>query len=310
MKVSIIIPNFNGEQILNKNLPSVLSAMREYGDCELIIVDDGSLDDSVLLVERLILENKTFDIKLFKNERNKGFSSAVNTGASIAKGEIFLLLNSDVSPSLDFIKFLASDFIDDQIFAVGCLDKSIEKEKIIERGRGIGKIVRGFLMHGRGDTGKKNTLWAAGGSSAFRKEIWEKLSGMDEIYSPFYWDDIDLSYRALKSGYKVLFEKRSVVEHRHFEGAIRKNFSEGKVKRIAYRNQIIFSWKNFDKINLFSHIFWLPYHFSLAILRLDFNFLAGFFMAILRIPKVIESRSKAFLLFILKDEEVLKDLEK
>lgn len=311
MKLSIIIPNFNGEGILRKNLPHVLNSIEEYGEnAELIIVDDFSADNSVASIGEFISKNKDFKIKLFQNEINLGFSSTVNKGVKNASGEIVILLNSDVEPRSDFLKHLVPNFVDDNIFAVGFLDESEENGKIVQRGRGVGSIRRGFLVHGRGEIGMRNTLWAAGGSSAFRRSIWQKFGGMDEIYNPFYWDDIDLSYRALKSGYEIVFEDKSVVVHRHSEGSIKNNYTEDKVRRIAYRNQFIFVWKNFDISTLVSHLIWLPYHLGKAVLGFDLNFLIGFLMALLKFPKVIKSRSIAARYFVKKDKEVVKGVSK
>ena len=258
MNISVIIPNYNGEQIIVKNLPKVLSAIEEYdkGKSEIIISDDLSTDRSVEIIEKIISENKNskVSIKLLKNEKNKGFSSNVNRGVGESNGEILILLNTDVIPAKGFLRPLLQHFSDDKIFAVGCLDESLENGKIIHRGRGIGKWKKGFLIHSAGTHDKNDTLWVSGGSGAFRKEIWDKLKGLDEIYNPFYWEDIDLSYRALKSGYKTVFEKDSIVRHEHDKGVIKKKFKPNWVKKIVYRNQFIFAWKNSDLSNLLRNI--------------------------------------------------------
>jgi len=310
MSISIIIPNYNGEKLLNKNLPSVINALKNYqGQKEIIIVDDGSEDGSKNVVRNFI-NNKTVEIKLLENEINLGFSSTVNKGVRNAKGEVVILLNTDVAPQIDFIEPLLSHFSDQKIFAVGCLDKSIENGKVIERGRGLGEWKRGFLVHRRGEVNKKNTLWVSGGSGAFRKTIWEVLGGLNELYNPFYYEDIDLSYRALKSGYKVVFEPKSVVTHRHEEGAIKSKYSVKKVKSIAYRNQFIFVWENATDWKLqFSHFLWLPYHLIKALLRLDKEFFLGFFSALISFPKVIKSSLKAQRLFVKRDEEIIKEIQ-
>src|SRR3989304_6378080 len=132
MKISIVIPNFNGEQLLRKNLPAVLRAV---GVDEIIIVDDNSTDGSVEFIKLLL--NKPI-IKLVENDKNLGFSSAVNRGVGKVSGEIVVLLNTIVSPEPDFLKPLIPHFQDSQVFAVGCLDKSIEDGETILRGRGVG----------------------------------------------------------------------------------------------------------------------------------------------------------------------------
>ncbi len=119
-----------------------------------------------------------------------------------------------------------------------------------------------FLCNAAGSLEKRNTLWVSGGSAAFRKSIWVKLTGLNTLYNPFYWEDIDISYRAQKAGYKVIFEKESIVVHDHQQGAIKTIYSDDQIKKIAYRNQFFFVWLNItDMKYICSHILWLPYHF-------------------------------------------------
>lgn len=298
MKISIVIPNYNGERILSKNLPRVLDAV---GDAEIIVVDDASTDGSLRA-----LDDFKSKVKVIINKNNLGFSSTANKGVKEAKGEIVILLNTDVVPEKGFLAPLLFHFADEKVFAVGCMDRSIENGKTILRGRGIGSWRRGFMAHSRGEINKTNTLWVSGGSGAFRKSIWEKLNGFSSLYNPFYWEDIDLSYRAVKSGYKILFEHKSVIIHRHEEGAIKNKFSSAKIKTIAYRNQFVFVWKNVTDLNLqLAHLFWLPYHFVKALLRFDLSFFKGFFSAFVLLPKIIECSFENQELFILKDKEVI-----
>lgn len=312
MNISIVIPNYNGEELLRKNLPKLIEAVCNYKDIEIIIVDDGSTDDSINIIQnsKFKVQNRNLKLRVIKNKTNLGFSSTVNKGAKEAKGDILVLLNTDVVPEKDFLKPLMEHFNDESVFAVGCMDKSIENGKTVLRGRGIGKWKKGFLVHKRGEINKTNTLWVGGGSGAFRKLIWDKLGGLNQIYNPFYWEDIDLSYRALKSGYKVLFEPKSIVYHEHEKGAIRKKFSPFKIKTIAYRNQFIFVWENATDISLqFLHVFWLPYHFLKALIRLDAPFFIGFFKAFILLPKIIISSFKAQRMFIKSDYEIVKEFE-
>lgn len=300
MKISIIIPNYNGEELLKRNLPKVLVAV---GDAEIIVVDDASTDNSLNT-----LDSFGSKLKIIRNEKNSGFSSTVNRGVKAAKGDIVILLNTDVSPNKDFLKPLLSHFTDHNVFAVGCMDESIEKNKKTLRGRGIGFWKRGFLIHARGEVDKTDTLWVSGGSGAFRKSIWEKLKGFNSLYDPFYWEDIDLSYRAVKSGYKILFEPKSIVIHEHEKGAIKKKFSSLQIKSIAYRNQFIFVWKNATDLDLqLSHLFWLPYYFIKALIGRDLSFFKGFFSAFVLLPKIIKYSFEDQKLFVKNDWAVMKE---
>lgn len=304
MNISVVIPNYNGEELLSKNLPLLFQELSNYtkGRIEVIVVDDGSEDNSVNVIKKFP------KVKLLINPKNVGFSQTVDKGVKEASGELILLLNTDVSPQKDFLDPLLTHFNDPKVFAVGCMDKSVEKNgEIVLRGRGMGSWKRGFLVHSRGEVDLNDTLWVSGGSGMFRKSIWEKLGGLNTLYNPFYWEDIDLSYRAQKSGYKVIFENKSVVLHEHEKGVIKKKFSPFRVKSIVYRNQFIFVWTNLTDFSLIiKHFLWLPYYFIKTILSLDFAFSIGFLNALFRFTKILKTRYNNKRLFILSDLEVTK----
>jgi O-antigen biosynthesis protein len=298
MAISVVIPNYNGEAILKKNLPKIIEAV---GDAEVVVVDDASHDNSLN-----VLANFKNRIKIINNEKNLGFSSTINRGVKAASGEIIVLLNTDVVPEKGFLLPLLSHFKNSNVFAVGCMDKSIEGEKIVLRGRGLGEWKRGFLVHSRGEIDKTDTLWVSGGSGAFRKSIWDKLGGFNPLYGPFYWEDIDLSYRALKSGYKIIFEPKSIVIHEHEKGAIKDAYSGFKIKTISYRNQFIFVWKNITDFSMrLSHIFWLPYHILSAIFRGDLAFIKGILSAFVLLPKIIKYSNVEGKFFVQGDNQAL-----
>lgn len=307
MNISVIVPNYNGESLLKKNLEKVFNECDSYksGKTEVIVVDDGSVDNSVKVINEL-KSSRVNALTLIENEKNLGFSPTVNRGVAAATGEIVILLNTDVYPEAGFLVPLLKHFTNMKVFAVGCLDRSIENRGVILRGRGLGEWRRGFLTHRKGEVNKANTLWVSGGSGAFRKSIWENLGGFNELYAPFYWEDIDLSYRALKSGYEVLFEPKSVVVHEHEKGSIKNKYSEFKIKTTAYRNQIIFVWENITDFSLqINHIVWLPYHFTKAFLNRDWAFPLGFLEAFILLPKIIKSKLSYKKLFVKKDKEIL-----
>lgn len=297
MKASIVIPNFNGKNLLEKNLIKVKEAAE---DEEIIVVDNNSQDKSIDYIR-----NNFPEVKLVEETKEQGFASSINRGVDKASGDVIVLLNTDIVPEKGFLNPLLKHFSNPQVFAVGCLDKSYEKGKIAARGRGVAHFIKGMFIHARGEVDKTDTFWVSGGSGAFRKSIWETLGGMDEVFNPFYYEDIDLSYKAVKSGYKILFEKESVVNHYHEEGVIKKSFSESEIKTIAYRNQFLFVWKNItDPRFLFQHFLWLPYHIGRAVIKQDWSMLTGFIQALLKLPLVIKKRMDNRHIYLLSDREV------
>lgn len=307
MKIDVVIPNYNGTHLIKKNLPSVITALANY-NAQIIIVDDYSQLPDFEELKKYIdsITGKNFTISLLRNTKNLGFSPTVNKGVKSGNGELIVLLNSDVRPEADFFDYAVPHFSNDFVFAVGCMDRSIENGKEVLRGRGIGKWQRGMLVHSRGDVSKNTTLWVSGGSSVFRRSLWETLGGLNELYSPFYWEDIDLSYRAQKAGYDVIFENKSMVIHEHEEGAIKKTRSEFDIKKISYCNQFIFVWLNVSDVNLIiSHILWLPYHVLNGIVKGEWALVVGLCTALGRLQRILASRSKIQRLRKKTDREVI-----
>ncbi len=230
MKVSIVIPNWNGAEKLRRHLPAVLKVK---GVTEVIVSDDASTDNSLQ-----VLSEEYSEVKVFKRQKNGGFSVNVNFGVSHAIGDLIFLLNSDASPEEDSLQKVLHHFENERVFSVGC---------------NVGgtwvwaKWDNGFFWHNQAsDKGGKvhETLWASGGSGVFRKSMWDQLGGFDELFSPFYEEDLDLGYRARKRGFINIFEPESRVEHYKEKGVISLNFSQTVISKTAQRNQLLFIWKN------------------------------------------------------------------
>lgn len=302
MKVSIVIPNYNGIKLLGKNLPDVLKCSP---GCEVIVVDDASSDGSADFI------SATYpSVNLIRKKTNEGFSSAVNTGVVHATGELIMLLNSDVAPEENYLKPLIASFADPAVFAVGSLQKCREIGRITERGRGVGIFRRGFLYHGKGENMRGDTLWVSGGAGMFSKKIWMKLGGLSPIYNPFYWEDIDLSYLARKAGFKVLFEPASVVYHDQTEGAIRSQRDERMVKSVAYRNQILFTWLNISDFMYLTGLFvYLPVHAWKSVRDNDKAFIKGIYEAFKRLPQALKIRAGRKKIWRKSDREIFKSLD-
>lgn len=282
MGVSIVIPNFNGAKLLGKNLPKVL----ESNPDEIIVVDDASVDASTKVIKRFK------DIKLIQNQKNLGFVPSVNKGVEAARSEIVGLLNNDVTPSKNFLKPILPYFKNDKIFGVNFLEPQFSWAKAEFR--------NGFIVHGSGPI--QNTphisFWASGGSAAFSAEKWRTLGGFDTLYHPFYWEDIDLSYRAWKRGWEIWWEPGSIVYHDHQE-TIRKYFSKNFRDYISARNQLIFIWKNVTDEKLFGQ------HFKNLLKKLVKGQMLKFFLgAILKLPQILEKREREKTQSLISDGEI------
>lgn len=228
MTTSLIIPSFNGKKHLEINLPTISEL--EIG--EITIIEDASKDGSADYIT-----NNYPKIKLIRHDVNKGFTVSVNEGFTHAKGEIVFLLNQDVKPDKNLIKYTIQHFDDPNVFAVTFNEENRSWAK--------GEWKDGFFEFSNGTRDNKihESAWASGGSAAFRKSYWDELGGFDPIFTPGYFEDLDLGLRAHKAGYKILWDPRCKVEHTT-ETAFKKAFSPKKLQLIKERNYLLANWKN------------------------------------------------------------------
>jgi GT2 family glycosyltransferase len=239
--ISIIIPNYNGEELIGKHMPHVIKAYQNEKNNirEIIVVDDASKDRSITLIKKFFPQ-----VKVYRHKKNRGFSSSVNTGARYAKGELLCLLNTDVSPSSQFLYAVIPHFDDEHMFAVSLHEEGYGWAK--------GYFRNGFIDHQGGPESQKthDTFWASGGSAVFNRKKWWELGGLDEKnLSPFYWEDFDICYRAAKRGWKIIWEPKAKVVHQH--EATTSKIPKVYKTRIQERNQLIVIWKNITSKVLF-----------------------------------------------------------
>lgn len=284
VKVSIILPNWNGKKLLEKNLPALLATKPD----EVLVVDNDSKDDSVSFLERVYPE-----VRIVRYAQNLGFVVGCNNGVKASKGEIVVLLNSDVVPEKDFLQKSLPLFEDQTVFAVSFHEPQWSWARIFWKD--------GFIEHEPGQQTDETHIsaWASGGSAAFRKDLWKKLGGFDELYKPFYWEDVDLGYRAWKRGYRILWEPKAIVHHEH-EATIGKHFSKRYINFVSERNKLLFIWKNITdsgmfndhELNLFKGLVSHP------------RSCVSFCAALGRFMTIYERRKKEIREQILSDEEV------
>jgi GT2 family glycosyltransferase len=294
--ISIIIPNYNGEQILPRALASVREAGRAYpGPTEIIVVDDASRDNSV----EFIAHNFP-DIKLVRHETNKGFAEAVHSGVNAAEHPIILLLNSDVYPERDFLAPLVKWFCQDDTFSVSPLILDPHGKPARVSWNQV-SLIRGEIrsrnwdlsnaMERNQDGQPLESLFAAGGSAAIRRDMFMQLNGFLSIYQPFYYEDRDLGTRAWQHGWKTYFEPRSRVVHDH-SSTIRRFFPSKQTKIIRRRNRFFFLWLHLSRRRLFfSHIPWIFVRLALRLLRLDGVYVLALASALVRVAEIAKLRS-------------------
>jgi GT2 family glycosyltransferase len=240
---SVVIPNWNGKDLLAKYLPSVVEALAGNPDNEIIVVDNGSSDGSAEFVR-----SEFPGVKLLPLPVNLGFGGGSNEGFHEARNDIVVLLNSDMRVAPDFLAPLLEGFRDPDVFSVSCQIFFSDPAKLREETG----LTQGWWQDGglrvrhRIDAAIDDLFpcsYGGGGSCAFDRRKFEELGGFDPLLRPFYLEDTDLGYLAWKRGWKVLYQPKSIVYHEH-RGTIGKRFREDQIQAVLKKNYLLFSWKN------------------------------------------------------------------
>ena len=253
--VSIIIPNWNGADLLSVYLPSVLEAKKKYrGKVEVMVVDDASTDSSVRL-----LQEEFPDIKIVVHKHNRGFGKACWSGAQAARSPILILLNSDVKVAPDFIGPLVDCLQDPTVFAASPLIFN-------DRGE-LSNVTISIPYFRRGKIRYRSfapqqllndpaslpnpwyTLFPIGAAFAVNRARFIEMQGFDDLFYPFYYEDTDLGFRAWRRGWKCIVVPEARVTHYH-TGTIARSFKQLKVSAIRKRNRLLYLWKNLTSTRL------------------------------------------------------------
>lgn len=305
--ISVVIPTYNGQALLAKHLPDVADALQP-GD-EIVVVDDASQDETLFWLEkqREHYQQQNIDLRILALMDNHRFAAAVNSGVAAATHRYVFLLNNDVSPlSKNLKENLLTWFKNDEdLFAVGCAEVRQKSSNKIY-GRGTGTFARGLFVHWYDpDQDRHDTLWTAGGSMMVDKEKFTKLGGFDTLFYPAYEEDRDLSYQALKHGYKIIFDYQTKVHHQH-ESTNESVFGSRQMEINSWKNQWLLSWKNISNTSFWlQHLMWLPYHLTISAVRTKGASILGLVKAVRQLPQLWQSRQKASRLWNKTDQEIL-----
>jgi GT2 family glycosyltransferase len=241
LNISVVIPNYNGVHLFPETLPALFKALEYTGKIyEIIIIDDCSTDASVDFLRQHYPK-----IKLLQNESNSGFSKTINKGIFAATYELVLLLNSDVKLSESYFKNQFRYFELPDTF--GVMGKIIgwENEEIQDGAKypefeGFKlKTSLNYLPDGNQSDNNLFSLYLSGANALVNRDKLLLLGGFNELFSPFYIEDVDLSVRAWRCGFKCYFETNSVCIHKTSE-SIRTKEKKIRIRTIYNRNKLYF----------------------------------------------------------------------
>lgn len=266
IETSILIVNWNGENNIEECLISI--SKQNYKNFEVIVIDNASTDNSLLIIER-----KFGFVKLIKNQTNIGFAKANNIGLEYSKGKYIVTLNNDlIIDELWLEKMVGCLNKYPEIGLCACKMKSYYRRDIIDRAGDYYTIAGTGVMYGNNEKDgkkfdeKKYIFGACAGAAIYRKSMLKEIGFFDEDFFLLY-EDIDLSFRAQLHGYKCLYIPDAIAYHKCGDSIKKVN---KKAMYFGYRNIEYAYIKNFPTKLIF---FYLIFHLIYDILSFIYSFL-------------------------------------
>ena len=254
--ISVVIPTFNGAHLLREYLPSTLQILEEsaiVGGYEVIVADDCSSDETIDFLESL----QNSHLSWIRSERNLGFAKNINRGIVKSRMELTLLLNNDILLSSDFFEQTIPYFSDENLFGISCEIRDLSGTHIQEGAKKLvykhGEIRYADVSHEESANDETtHTLYLCGGVALIDTRKLKELDGFTELFSPFYFEDFDLSLRAWRKGWKCIYTNNTHCNHCH--SATIGLLPQKKVEVIFLRNRILLNFLHKSRIETFFYL--------------------------------------------------------
>ncbi len=245
--VAVVILNWNGKSFLEKFLPSVMGST--YNNLNVVIADNASDDDSIDF-----LKKNYPAVKILLSNTNEGFAKGYNSALKQVSADYYILLNSDVQVTPEWIEPIISLMESDEKIAA-CQPKvlSYQQRKQFEYAGACGGFIdklgypftRGRIFETcETDTGQYDNstqiFWATGAALFVRAKVFHELNGFDEVFFA-HQEEIDLCWRMQRKGYSIYVVPSSVVYH---VGGGTLPMGDRKKVYLNFRNNLIMMTKN------------------------------------------------------------------
>jgi N-acetylglucosaminyl-diphospho-decaprenol L-rhamnosyltransferase len=283
---AVLVLNWNGRTHLEHLLPSLRAAREAHGQpLPIVVVDNQSTTDDVGWLRATYP-----DVDVHVAERND-YLFSLNAVVAARREDVIVVLNNDMRVEPSFVAPLLAHFADPNVFAVSASVHEWDGHSPQIGPRRI-RFDRFWLTHWfeLGASEPCYTAEAGGGCSAYRRSYFSELGGFDPLYSPGYWEDFDLSYRAWRRGWTSVFEPRSVIYHR--AGAtLGGTLSDWRRDCLLERNRTLFLLKNVGDWRFAAGVLRrLPYRLLYNATRGNRAAARGMLAAIPRIGRAIRGR--------------------
>ena len=235
-KISVVVATYNSARTLDDCLGSLLKL--KHGNYEVIVVNDGSTDDSEAIIRRYPFRSITTS--------NMGVSTARNAGWKAAKGEIIAYIDSDARADPDWLSYLDATFLESDVVGVGGPNLVPPEDPWVAKCvyRSPGGPTQVMLDD-------QSAEHIPGCNMAFRKWALEEIGGFDPIFTKAA-DDVDICWRLLDLGYRIGFSPSAVVWH-HRRPSVKAFWRQ----QVGYgESEARLERKHPQKFNPWGHTFW------------------------------------------------------
>ncbi len=315
MHVSIVIPTWKGQRLLEAYLPSVIAAADFYqkslkANTEIIVVEDAGGDNTVPWLQ----SHYGNRVQAVEHSRNLGFCAACQTGFLQARYPIVLLLNNDVRLKADCIAPMMEHFQDSDTFAVAGKMFN-QKGDIFCNGGKIAKFRRGmwssYLNYDAPSSAQPDrsllSFAAIGAFSAYDREKFLALGGFDPLTAMF--EDIAISYNAWKRGWLIKYEPRSVAYHDASQ-TMKRRYKRRSLEMLSRRSRIVMHWLFLHDRRMFgSHLASMAGQLLTSWLWLDWPLYWAVFTSLKNIETIRRKRREHRQAMVRSDRELLQLLE-
>lgn len=242
MKVTVVIPNYNGKKYINDCMDALSFQMNET--VKVIVVDNGSTDGSVE-----ILKEEYPWARLVELGENTGFCNAVNVGIRLSETPYVILLNNDTMVKSGFINNLVSVMEqpgNEKVFSVSSKMVDMYRPEILDDAGDRYSAFGWAFARGKGKDAEKynvpvQVFAACGGAAIYRRSVFDEIGFFDDLHFA-YLEDLDIGYRAQIFGYRNLYEPTAQVLHAG-SGSSGSRYNEFKTTHSS-ANSTYLIWKN------------------------------------------------------------------
>ena len=272
MKVAIVILNWNGEKYLNQFLPILLENTR-VEDVEIVVADNASTDGSLSL-----LKDKFPAVRTVLLDKNYGFAGGYNKALAQIEAEYFVLLNSDVEVTENWLSPMLQ-YLEQNKDVAACQPKirAYHNRQYFEHAGASGGFIDylgypfcrgrvfGNVEEDKGQyDGVVDVFWATGACLMIRSEVYTKVGGLDDEFFA-HMEEIDLCWRLNARGYRIVCIPQSTVFH---VGGGTLHVEHPRKTYLNFRNNLLMLYKNLPQNALKEVLFWRSILDYLAALQL------------------------------------------